>query len=1300
MKKIVNFLLSSMLIASCLTITPLQAEEQPIPQNESGLLDYTDEYGTDQGISQQQVVINKRSRSAQPKEVGYIAVFIEFPDDDMQEYHLDDPDSLEAAENLMNGTNVSMTGSLGNGTVLSMKEYIRQYSYNKLNVTTKFFPYQNERVVSHISSKPRTYYLKQSAENPNGYTPENKLAREKELITEAVTAIQTQVGERFNAEQLDTNHDGVIDAISFFVENKSAMQSDGIGWQDLLWSHKTENYIEPTILGKRVAVYNLINTYSNASPGGIFRQNRSSYGTIIHEYLHTCGLPDLYRATENGDPVGFYDIMASTKGANPQSFLSVMNDDILAWRNPLKEIKQTTENITVNKPQYHNPSEQNAVKLYSPLSEHEYFVAEYYSNPSFKVDNTHTDSDGLLLYRVNERGDWTNITGNPGQPDDYIYVFRPGDTLLNAGNGDLTKGILTKEKPEFGKTLDQTTAGWDSETLYFADGTNSGLSIKVTAQNDESITFDVNMSEGLQGDGTVSSPYQITKPDDFNILKQKPDAYYKLMNDIDMKSINDFQPVESFRGHFDGNNQVIKNVTIKDGEGFFPYIEYGAEVQNIVFENLNVTNTHGGHTGSFAGSVQGTVRNIKVKSGTVNGGDSQNSLQGVGGFIGTLGIDGSVEACYTGADVLSGVNIGGFIGLYQNGNVKYCYADGKVNAGKLHTGGFIGAVYQIDDQIIKPKQSYYDISASGQSKALGDRDEAYDVAGYSLDKEIHIGSAKVSLPYILRNSSIVPDVKIENTNIAVFDTGTWKIYGKKNGSTKLYMTLPCGKDSVVLESIVIADGITDRDPIIPETVTLDRSNVHLTEGDHIQLAASVKPNNAVTELHWSSDNKNIASVSSSGYVSAASAGETDIRVTTDNGLTAKCHVIIQRQEVPIASVVLSNKALTLTEGDSSVISASVLPSDTTMNKTVTWSSANTAIASVDANGKVYAIKSGTTEIIARASNGKSAICKVNVQQREITIASIAISNTSLTLTEGDSRTISASVYPTNTTMSKAILWTSSNNAIAAVDSNGRIYATSPGSATITVKSSNGKMASCRVIVQKRIIPISSININQASIGLKKGKSIALSASIAPSNTTMSKTVFWSSSNEKIAIVDSSGNVTAKSPGQAMINARSSNGKTASCTVTVTNPAPAINKKSLTMYKKKTYTLKINNNVKKVTWSTSNKKIATVNSKGKVTAKKAGKVTITGKIGKKKYTCKITVKNPYLKVSKSKITVKRGKSIKLSASTAPKGTIKWSSSKKSVATVSSKGSVKGKKKGTAYIYVKANGLTKKVRVIVK
>lgn len=983
MKKIVNTILSCMLIASCMTISPLKAEEQPISQDVSGLLDYTDEYGTNQGISKQQVVINKRSRSVQPKEVGYIAVFIEFPDKDVQKYHLDDPASLTAAENLMNGTNVSMTGSLGSGTVLSMKEYIKQYSYNKFDVTTKIFPYQDGKVVSHISSKPRTYYLKQSAENPDGYTPANKLAREKELITEAVNAIQAQVGEQFSADQLDTNHDGVIDAISFFVENKSAMESDEINWQDLLWSHKTENYIEPTILGKRVAVYNLINTYSNASPGGIFTQNRSSYGTIIHEYLHTCGLPDLYRATENGKPVGFYDIMASTKGANPQSFLSVMNDDILGWRSPLKEIKQSAETITVSKPQYRNTNEQNAVKLYSPLSEEEYFVAEYYSNPSFKVDNSYADSDGLLLYRVNEHGEWTNISGNPGQQNDYIYVFRPGDTQLNAGGGDLAKAILNKERPAFGKTLDQTAAVWDNETLYLSDGTNSGISIRVTAQDNGSITFDVNISEGLKGDGTKSDPYQITKPIDFSILKQKPSAYYKLMNDIDMNSIDDFQPVESFKGHFDGNNKVIRNVTMKNGEGFFPYIEYKAVVENIVFENLNVTNKQGGHTGSFAGSVQGTVRNVRVKSGSVSGGDSQNSMQGVGGFIGTLGMDGVVEDCYTGASVKSGVNIGGFIGLYQNGSIKYCYANGIVESGGAHTGGFIGGVYLIDGQIVKPVQSYYDMSATGQGKAIGDRDDSLGIVGYSLDKEIMLHNEEIRIPFTIDSNTIIPDLNISDIAIAVVNKKAMTICGVANGTTKLLASIPCGNNMIQLESKVIVNGIQESKPIVPEGISLNKRTIDISEGDHFQLIASISPSNASTGIHWTSDNENIVTVSANGYITAIASGEAIIHVRTDNHVEAVCRVIVKQREIPITSVSISNTYLSLVQGQDYNISATIYPSNTTMGKVIRWYSQNPEVAQIDSNGKIQAVSIGNATIIAESINGKRAECSIHVQKKEV-----------------------------------------------------------------------------------------------------------------------------------------------------------------------------------------------------------------------------------------------------------------------------------------------------------------------------
>lgn len=348
-----------------------------------------------------------------------------------------------------------------------------------------------------------------------------------------------------------------------------------------------------------------------------------------------------------------------------------------------------------------------------------------------------------------------------------FMCFVQEDTQLNAGGGDLTQAILNKDKPAFGKTLNQTATVWDNETLYFSDGTNSGISIRVTAQDNASITFDVYISEGLKGDGTKANPYQITKPEDFNILKQKPSAAYKLMNDIDMKSIDDFQSSESFKGHFDGNNKVIRNVTIKNGEGFFPYIEYKAVVENIVFENLNVTNTQGGHTGSFAGSVQGTVRNVSVQSGIINGGDSQNNMQGVGGFIGTLGMDGIVEDCYTGASVQSGVNIDGFVGLYQNGTIKYCYANGIVESGGADTGGSIGGVYLINGQIVKPVQSYYDMSATGQGKAIGDRDDTLGIVGYSLDKVIMLHNEEIRIPFTIDSNTIIPDLNISDIAIAV-----------------------------------------------------------------------------------------------------------------------------------------------------------------------------------------------------------------------------------------------------------------------------------------------------------------------------------------------------------------------------------------------------------------------------------------------------------------------------------------------------------------------------------------------------
>lgn len=138
----------------------------------------------------------------------------------------------------------------------------------------------------------------------------------------------------------------------------------------------------------------------------------------------------------------------------------------------------------------------------------------------------------------------------------------------------------------------------------------------------------------------------------------------------------------------------------------------------------------------------------------------------------------------------------------------------------------------------------------------------------------------------------------------------------------------------------------------------------------------------------------------------------------------------------------------------------------------------------------------------------------------------------------------------------------------------------------------------------------------------------------------------------------------------------------------------LNKTAVTIVKGKTYTLKVKN-AKKVKWSSSKKSVATVNSKGKVTAKKKGTATITAKVGKKKYKCKVTVVNAKLSATKKSVTVGEKFTLKVTGAKADK----WKSSNAKIATVNSKGKVTGKKAGKVkiYAYVGVSKLTCTVTV---
>lgn len=169
-----------------------------------------------------------------------------------------------------------------------------------------------------------------------------------------------------------------------------------------------------------------------------------------------------------------------------------------------------------------------------------------------------------------------------------------------------------------------------------------------------------------------------------------------------------------------------------------------------------------------------------------------------------------------------------------------------------------------------------------------------------------------------------------------------------------------------------------------------------------------------------------------------------------------------------------------------------------------------------------------------------------VKEPNVSVTSVTLNKTTLILEIGKSDKLIATVTPTNAT-DKTVNWTSSDSKVATV-SNGTVTAVSAGTATITAKTTNGKIATCAVTVKAADVEVTGITLNKSIFSLDVGKSETLTATVAPSNAT-NKTVTWISSKPEIATV-SNGVVTAKAVGTTTITAKSANGKTATCQVTV------------------------------------------------------------------------------------------------------------------------------------------------------
>lgn len=238
---------------------------------------------------------------------------------------------------------------------------------------------------------------------------------------------------------------------------------------------------------------------------------------------------------------------------------------------------------------------------------------------------------------------------------------------------------------------------------------------------------------------------------------------------------------------------------------------------------------------------------------------------------------------------------------------------------------------------------------------------------------------------------------------------------------------------------------------------------------------------------------------------------------------------------------------------------------------------------------------------------------------------VILNETELTLNKGKKFQLTATMNPEDST--DEIWWDSSDEDVATVSDDGLVTAKGPGTATITAMADSGEEATCEVTVK---LPSTRIKLNKTKATLKIGKKLALKAVVTPANHT--DELKWKSDNEKVASVSDKGIVKALKPGTAKITVTTESGKKASCIVTVESPAikVTLSKKKLEIKVGKTASLKATmtpaNSTDKLTWKSSNKKVATVTDKGIVKGIKKGNAIITVTTSsKKKATCKVTVK---------------------------------------------------------------------------
>lgn len=427
-------------------------------------------------------------------------------------------------------------------------------------------------------------------------------------------------------------------------------------------------------------------------------------------------------------------------------------------------------------------------------------------------------------------------------------------------------------------------------------------------------------------------------------------------------------------------------------------------------------------------------------------------------------------------------------------------------------------------------------------------------------------------------------------------------------------------------------------------IVLDKSVVNMEVNQTAVILATVSPTTATNKsIIWTSSNKTVAEVNENGMVTARAEGIAVITAkTVDGGFNASC--VIQVKKVPVTGVSLDKTNVALDEGKAIVLIPTIIPQNAT-NKSLTWTSSNSGIASVDSNGLVVGKSQGTALITVKTTDGGYiATCAVIVNSTNVNVPVIGVSlnKTSATLEVGKVIILEPNVAP-KAANNKQVIWLTSDASVASVDESGIVTAKQAGVAIITVKTVEGGYTATSVInvVNKaeNTLSVTGVKLDKRILELTSGQSTKLTATILPENAA-NKAVKWNSSDSSVVTVDQVGNLKALKEGIAIIAVTTLEGNFKDLCVAIVKKAENSDEKVIN--------LKLNKSVvridagkfekivpiftpgnvkdKSVTWKSSDSKVAVVTADGRVIGLKKGVavVTATTKDGKKSAECYVYV----------------------------------------------------------------------------